>query len=247
MRIRMRRKISSQSWRHLVWVSALAFALSGEASQEDANPKKEPPQKTSAHSEAAQGAGSEPHAKAATHEEAKAVAAQKRSASSSCIVDANALEDLERAKQELEVKQQEFALKEKEMNAREKSFTEELKRLEQLRDEVGKVDSAKKKEAEERVAKLVETFETMSPKGAAQILANLDEGLAVSAMSKMTTLKLSKVMAAMDAKRSSRLTELMGGVARLKSDSSSPERNVASARSASEKGDRNAESRSRNQ
>lgn len=243
----MPRKISAQRVKHLIWIIAFVFSLSVDASQEDTNAKKGQSQKAGASADSGHGASLDPHAKASTHEEPKAGSAQKRSAASSCIVDANALEDLQRAKQELEVKQQELALKEKEMDAREKSFTEELKRLEQLRDEVGKVDSAKKKEAEERVAKLVETFETMSPKGAAQILANLDEGLAVSAMSKMTTLKLSKVMAAMDAKRSSRLTELMGGVSRSKADTSALERNVASARSTSEKGDRNAESRSRTQ
>src|SRR6185437_3882333 len=78
-----------------------------------------------------------------------------------------------------------------------------------------------KQASAEKVAKVVATLEGMSPKAAAQMLTDLDDGLAVSAIAQMSTTKLSKVMNALDPKRAARLTELLAGVVRAKNDSAS--------------------------
>ncbi len=133
------------------------------------------------------------------------------------------LEDLKKRREELELRSSELESKDKELKQRERAMEEELKRIEGIRVEVAKLTGAIKKENEEKVAKLVETFEAMSPKASAQMLANIDEGLAVAAMSRMSTLKLSKVMNVMEPKRATRLTELLAGVisARAPSETSS--------------------------
>jgi hypothetical protein len=56
----------------------------------------------------------------------------------------------------------------------------------------------------------------MSPKAASAMLSTLDDALAVSAISRMDTLKLAKVMNVMDPSRSSKLSELLTGVVRVK-------------------------------
>src|SRR5690606_1884411 len=61
-----------------------------------------------------------------------------------------------------------------------------------------------------------ETFESMSPKAAAQLLSSLDEGLAVASIELMSTAKLAKIMNIMETSRSSRLSEQMAGVVRAR-------------------------------
>ncbi|NDD93403.1 hypothetical protein EBZ37_15145 [bacterium] len=51
----------------------------------------------------------------------------------------------------------------------------------------------------------------MTPKAASQLIATTDERLAVEAMSRMATPKLSKIMNIMEPKRSVRLMELLSG------------------------------------
>jgi hypothetical protein len=84
-----------------------------------------------------------------------------------CLVDA--VEDMKRTKLELDSKGKELASRETELKAKEKALEEELKKLENLRDEIAMLESLSKKNQEEKVSKLVETFETMSPKAAAQV------------------------------------------------------------------------------
>ena len=91
-----------------------------------------------------------------------------------------------------------------------------MKNISSIRDDLGKIDTARKQENEAKVAKLVETFETMSPKAASVLIATLEDSLAVAAMAKMDTPKLAKIMNTMDPARSAKLSELMAGVVRAK-------------------------------
>src|SRR5207247_535040 len=61
---------------------------------------------------------------------------------------------------------------------------------------------------------LVETFEKMSPKSAAPMIANLEENLAIAVIGQISTEKLAKIMSAMDLQRSGHLTERFAGVVR---------------------------------
>ncbi len=130
-----------------------------------------------------------------------------------CIVDRTAIEDLRKRREEVEAKAGEIARREAEFAARERALEEQLKKLEEARKDLLAVKALNSKESEEKVAKLVETFETMSPKAASQLIATLDEALAVTAMARMSTPKLAKIMNLMEPERSGRLTELLAGVA----------------------------------
>ncbi len=133
-----------------------------------------------------------------------------------CLVDPMTIEDIQKRKEELEKREKELSAKEKELKAAQVAFDGEFKKIKQVRDEIEKYQGLNKKENEEKIAKLVETFETMGPKPAAKLLESIDESLAVSAMTRMSTLKLAKILSAMESESSSRLTELMAGVIKIK-------------------------------
>lgn len=141
--------------------------------------------------------------------------------STECLSDPLVLEDLQKRKEELVFRQKALSAKEAELKAREVAIEEQLKKLESIREDIAKIEEGNIKKNEEKVARLVETFETMSPKPAAQLLSGVEESLAVSAMARMSTAKLAKVMAAMDPSKASRLSELLAGVARAKALSAS--------------------------
>lgn len=129
-----------------------------------------------------------------------------------CVAGNAALEDLRRQRERLAERERELAAKENELKALERAVQEQFAKLDETRGAIARMEGLKKKENEEKVAKVVETIETMSPKSAAQMLAGLDDALAVTAMQRMSTPKLAKIMNLMEPGRSSRLTELLAGV-----------------------------------
>lgn len=122
------------------------------------------------------------------------------------------VDDLNKRRDQIEAKEKELQTKELELKAREQAMAEELKKIEATRDDIAKIDHIRRKENEDKVTKLVETFQTMSARACSRIMSDLDETLAVATMSKMDTEKLAKVLNVMDPKKSSRLTELLAGV-----------------------------------
>ena len=76
----------------------------------------------------------------------------------------------------------------------------------------GEIQSSKAKELaanEEKVNKLIEALESMSPKAAAGVLGGVDEELAVMALSRLTSVKAGKILSSLKNDKSSRLSELM--------------------------------------
>jgi flagellar motility protein MotE (MotC chaperone) len=144
-----------------------------------------------------------------------------------CLADTATLEDLRRHKTEIESRQKELNAREAELKAREQALDEQIKSLAVMRDEMDKIEQARKGEGEAKVAKLVETVESMNPKASAILLASLDEGLATATMSRLSTAKLAKVMNVMDPVRSTRLSELLAGVARARTRTVAPAAAVA--------------------
>jgi flagellar motility protein MotE (MotC chaperone) len=143
------------------------------------------------------------------------------SAANSCLSDPVVLNEIQKKQQEIEQKQKDLATREAELKARETALNDEIKKLSALRDEISKLDASHRAENEEKIAKVVETLSTMSPKASATMLTNLDDALAVSAISQMDTVKLAKIMNVIDPKRASKLTELLAGVVRAKNSSAS--------------------------
>jgi flagellar motility protein MotE (MotC chaperone) len=135
---------------------------------------------------------------------------------SSCLSDPIVLDEIKKKREEIDQKWKELNAHEAELKARETAINEELKKLQDTRDEIAKLEDTQKKGSEEKIAKVVETLENMSPKSSAQMLSTLDDGLAVAAISQMSTQKLAKVMNVMEPARASKLTELLAGVVRAK-------------------------------
>jgi len=128
----------------------------------------------------------------------------------SCLP-AQALADLNQSRKSIEERESALQAREAELAAREKALEERMKQLEAFRGEATKLDAALAKESEEKAARTVELLESMSPKAASALLATSDDRLAVRAMSRMSTQKLSKIMNLIEPKRSVRLMELLAG------------------------------------
>jgi flagellar motility protein MotE (MotC chaperone) len=135
--------------------------------------------------------------------------------SKACLADPVVIEDLKKRNEELEARAKQLEAREAEFKAKEVALDEELKRLEKVRSEIDAANGVVRKENEEKVAKLVAMLETMSPKAASQMVATIDDALAVAAMSRMTTPKLAKIMNVMEPGRSSKLAELLAGTVRV--------------------------------
>lgn len=194
--------------------------MSGMALVSLAEESPQAPASTPSASPSPAGSGTPPQAEGANQE-------HSRREQSACLADASSVDDLKKTRETLEARQKAVAAREAELAIKERALKEELKRLEIVRDEISKGSAAKKKESEERVAKLVETLENMSPKSAAQLLAGIEEGLSVSSMSRLSTVKLAKILSAMEPVRSARLTELLGGVKPRQAESESDRMNLS--------------------
>ena len=150
------------------------------------------------------------------------------SASNSCLSDPVVLDEIAKKRQEIEARQKDLQSKESELKARETAINDELKKLTDMRDEITKLDTSRRLQNQEKVAKVIETLQSMSPKASAQMLTTLDDGLAVSAISQMDTAKLAKIMNIMEPKRASKLTELLAGVVRAHTASNDAAETTAS-------------------
>ena len=175
--------------------------------------------------------------KAPAKEESKDLSVEKLSpaasvAASECLASEEVIKDLESREKKIKQKEEALAEKEKELAAQQVAIKEEMNKLE-LRQ--GEIQSTKAKELasnEEKVSKLIETLETMSPKSAANVIGGVDEELAVMALSRLTSVKAGKILSSLKNDKSSRLSELMAygkvNTGKEKSHGESTERNPAS-------------------
>jgi flagellar motility protein MotE (MotC chaperone) len=149
--------------------------------------------------------------------------------SGACLTDPSVLEEIRSQRESLAKAQKELATKEQELKDREKALAEEIKKVQAIRDDINKTDELRKKQNETKVAKVIETLETMSPKASAKMLAELDDALAVEVLTKMDTAKLAKIMNLLEPKRASALTEKLAGVTRVKAAADAQNLSLASA------------------
>ena len=185
-------------------VALLAF-LSAPIVIGGAEPTKEAPKEASR--EGPKGEVKATDVKAA---EAKPVEAEvKKKLSNECLASEEVIADLEARENKL--KEQEGALKEreKEIAAQESALKQELAKLEAKRSEIRGVSEKEVAQREEQVNKLIETFEGMSPKAAAQVLGGVDDSLAVLALGRLTSLKAGKILGNLKPEKSARLSEMM--------------------------------------
>jgi len=131
--------------------------------------------------------------------------------SDQCLVDESAVDDLRRRRDQLDERERSLVERERAFELKEKAIAEQVARLDSVRSAIEREKDLRKKESQEKVSKLVETFETMTPKTAAPILATLDETLAVEVMRRLSTQKLAKILNFVEPARSARLTERLVG------------------------------------
>ncbi len=126
----------------------------------------------------------------------------KSTRKSGCLIDEASIADIQDLKRDLAKRETELKRREAEINAKENAIADELKKIDVIRDEIKQANALTDSKGEEKVGKLVETFETMSPKAAAAIIASLDERLAVEAMGRVSSAKLGKILGALDPAKS---------------------------------------------
>jgi|GEM_PF-3798800 len=134
-----------------------------------------------------------------------------------CITDQDAVKDVTDLKQELLSRSIELEKKESDLLEREKTLNEQLKKMDVMIKDILAAKQTVKASAQERVARLVETIESMSPKPAAQIMGELDSGLAIEALSQLSALKRAKILALLPIAKSTELSEGLAGLARANS------------------------------
>lgn len=184
-------------------------------------------EKKSEGEQAAAPESAKPPAKDGAKEGDKEISALLKRPRGACLTDETAIEDMKKVREELVAKQKELEKRETELAAKEQALQDQLKQIESVRDEIKQAQSLGSAADETKIAKLVETFEGMSPKAAAAVLAGVDEGLATQALMRLSSPKTGKILAAMDSAKAAKITELLAGVARAKK--TTPTRDVAEA------------------
>ncbi len=129
--------------------------------------------------------------------------------SGECLASEEIVQDIELREKKLLEREAALREKEKELQAQQAVIKEELSKLEGKRTEEQAARQKALAAREEQVNKLMETFEGMSPKAAAQVLGGVDDELAVMALGRLSTLKAGKVLGNLKADQSARLSELM--------------------------------------
>ena len=130
-------------------------------------------------------------------------------AKTECLASEELIKDLEEREQKLKDKEIALTEREKEVAEQTKAVKEEVAKLETNRVQLQGIHAKEMAEREEKVSKLIETFESMSPKTAAQVIAGLDDELAVTALSRLTSVKAGKILGNMNAAKSAKLSEMM--------------------------------------
>lgn len=125
--------------------------------------------------------------------------------------------ELDARRTQLEQKEKDLAERDRRIAEREKELDSKILKLENLRAAVSGELEVQRKNNEERVIKMVNVLETMTPKSAAGVMESLDDGLAVDVLKRMDVKKVAKVMNIMDKARSARLSEQMTGYYKIAS------------------------------
>lgn len=145
--------------------------------------------------------------KTSNHEKSDDSKAIRIKRSGSCIVDKEAVADLKKRRDALEELEKKLNAREEDLRAKETAIEERIAEMEKMREELEGARGNKKKLYEERVAKLVEAIEKMSPKAASGLISTLDDKLAVDTMSKLSTQRLAKIMNLIPSKKLAYLSE----------------------------------------
>ena len=129
--------------------------------------------------------------------------------SNACLASEEIIQDIQIREQKLKEQETQMVERSKELDAQKKIIAEEMAKLDTARGEIQGVHDKALAEREEKVNKLIETFETMSPKAAAGVINGVDDELAVMALAKLSTTKAGKILANLNPSKSAKLSQLM--------------------------------------
>jgi flagellar motility protein MotE (MotC chaperone) len=133
----------------------------------------------------------------------------KKKYSSECLVSEEVIADLDARETKLKEREEELKEREQELASQEAAVKEELAKLESKKTEIQANRQKELAQREEQVNKLMDTFEGMSPKAAAQVLGGVEDQLAVLALGRLSSVKAGKILANLKPAQSARLSELM--------------------------------------
>lgn len=137
------------------------------------------------------------------------VASSESDNSGKCLASEEIIKDIEEREESVKQKETAISEREKDVEAQKIALKEEVAKLEAMRAEIQGVRGKEIAANEEKINKLIETFETMSPKAAAAVLAKVDEELAVTTLSRLSNVKAGKILSQLDPVKSSKLSEMI--------------------------------------
>lgn len=120
---------------------------------------------------------------------------------------------MERKKQ-LDQRENELNELEKELQEQRTEIEARIRKLEDIREQIGQVLKEKVHVDEERVAKLVEFYSNMKPQNAAKIVATLNEDLAVEILGRMKKKNAAEILNLLKSDKAQVLTEKFAGYKR---------------------------------
>jgi len=112
---------------------------------------------------------------------------------------------------ELDLREQELNQLEEELNKQRAELEERIKKLETVREQIATTLRDRIEVDQDRVSKLVETYSGMKPKQAAEILASLDEDLAVEILGKMKKKSAAEILNLIEPQKARSLSEKYAG------------------------------------
>lgn len=140
-------------------------------------------------------------------EKSPSVAGEKEAVSE----DTSHLEKLRVRSHELDQREKELTELEEELHKQKLEIEARIRQLENLRAQISGVLKERMEVDQEKVNRLVETYSNMKPKQAAEIIAGLDEDLAVEVMGKMKKKNAAEIMNLLESGKARALSEKYAG------------------------------------
>lgn len=116
------------------------------------------------------------------------------------------LEDLAKRRQQLDAREKSLDTREALLKASEKQIDEKITEMTELKDQIEKLLGQQETEETNRIKSLVKIYEGMKAKDAADIFNQMDMGVLLQVISKMSERKSAPIIAAMDTARANELT-----------------------------------------
>lgn len=130
-------------------------------------------------------------------------------------VELDILQSLSQRREELDVRAREIDMKEKVLATTELRINDKLEEIKKLKNDVDKLLQQYEGEEESHLSSLVKIYENMKPKDAAQIFNEMDLGILLDVIDRMSERKVAPVLAGMDPAKAREVTEELAEKRRL--------------------------------